>query len=131
MRGFALLLMAAVCLAAPDGKKQKKEKAPDLEILEVSAHRMENVIRMDGRVKNVSEKPINGLVLSFDFLESGGRVITTQTALLDEETLDPEKEAGFHVQLTDPVRAVEFQIGATDDGGRILRVVKPGPFAIE
>src|SRR6185503_6552437 len=39
MSGFALLLMAAVCLAAPDGKKQKKEKPPDVE-LEVSAHRM-------------------------------------------------------------------------------------------
>jgi hypothetical protein len=130
MRGFALLLVAAVCLAAPDAKKQKKEKPPDVE-LEVSAHRMENVIRMDGRVKNVSEKPINGLVLSFDFMDSGGRVITTQTAPLDEERLDPEKEASFHVQLTDPVRAVEFQIGATDDGGRILRVSKPGPFAIE
>ena len=124
------MLIAVVCLAAPDAKKQKKEKPPDVE-LEVSAHRMENVIRMDGRVKNVSEKPINGLVLSFDFMDSGGRVITTQTAPLDEERLDPEKEASFHVQLTDPVRAVEFQIGATDDGGRILRVSKPGPFAIE
>ena len=130
MRGFALLLVAAVCLAAPDAKKQKKEKPPDVE-LEVSAHRMENVIRMDGRVKNVSEKPINGLVLSFDFMDSSGRVITTQTAPLDEETLEPEKEASFHVQLTDPVRAVEFQVGATDDAGRILRVSKPGPFAIE
>src|SRR4026208_1177598 len=95
MRGFALLLIAVVCLAAPDAKKQKKETPPDVE-LEESAPRMENGIRMDGRVKNVSEKPINGLVLNFDFMDSGGRVITSQTSPLDEETLAPEKEDRVH-----------------------------------
>jgi hypothetical protein len=125
------LILLAVCLAGADSKKQKKEKQPDIEILEVSARRAEDTIRLDGRVRNVSERTIAGLVLHFDFMDSDKAVLTSQNTPLDENNLEPGKEVGFHVQLNDPVRAVSVQINAVDQGDNILRVIKSGPFYIE
>lgn len=130
-RWFAVVLVLSVCLPAADQKKRKKDKLPDLEVLEASARRVERTIRMDGRVKNAGDKPIEGMILEFEFMDSGHMLVATQKAALDEESLEPGKEAAFHVQLNDEVRAVEFQINAVDGTERELRVVKPGPFAIE
>ena len=126
-----MLLIAAVCLGAADTKKSKKEKPPDLEILEVSGHRSENIVRLDGRVRNTSTKSITGLVLEFHFMDSDRAVLTSQKMGIDEENLEPGKETSIHVQLNDPVRAVAFQISASDEAGHELRLANSGPFAVE
>src|SRR5438093_423894 len=77
------------------------------------------------------EKPIKQLTLLFDFMAPGRQVITTQKAAIDEERLEPGKEAVFHMELNDPPRSVEFQINAADGSGRELRIAKAGPFPIE
>ncbi len=86
---------------------------------------------VDGRIRNSSEKPIKQLMLVFDFIAPGKLVITTQKAPIDEELLEPGKEAVFHMELNAPPRSVEFQINASDGSGRELRVARPGPFPIE
>lgn len=128
-----LLLLAVVLAAAISAadKKKKQPKPPEVVVIETTAHRTEGRVMVDGRVKNNSEKRIEGLVLLFDFLAPGRAVITTQKGPIDEEVLDPGKEAVFRVELNDPVRAVEVQLGAVDRNSRDLRVGNPGPFAIE
>ncbi len=124
------LALIAVCLCAAD-KKKKQPKPPEVVVMETAAHRQEGKVAIDGRVKNNSEKPMEGLTLLFDFMAPGRQVITTQKAAIDEEVLEPGKEAVFRVELNDPVRAVEVQLNAVDRNGREFRVQNAGPFSIE
>jgi hypothetical protein len=109
----------------------QKAKTGDIDILEVVARRGGDMIEIDGRVRNTSDKTIHGLVLSFDFTDSDGSVMTTQTAPVDEENLAAGAEAPFHMQLNNPPRAVKFKVSAVNESKRGLRVTRGGPFAIE
>src|ERR1700690_1584638 len=77
----------------------QKAKTGDIGIVEVTAHRGDDMIEIDGRVRNTSDKTIHRVVLSFDFTAPDGSVMTTQTAPVDEEDLAPGEEAPFHLQL--------------------------------
>ncbi len=123
--------MLVLALAVVSTAAERKKKPPDVEVVEASAHRGEIKVSVDGRIRNSGEKPIKQLMLVFDFMAPGRQVITTQKAPIDEELLDPGKEAVFHMELNAPPRSVEFQINASDGGGRELRVAKSGPFPIE
>ena len=129
-RFLPFLLVIAVCAGAPQ-KRRKGPKPPELEVVEVSAHRVEGRIALDGRVRNTGDKPIQGLVLIFDFLAPGSAVITTQKHALEVESLAPGAESTFSVQMQDHNRAVRYQVSAVDQGERDLRVTKPGPYLIE
>ena len=129
MKTLQIILVLALALTSTAA--EKKKKPPDVEIMEVSAHRGESKISLDGRLRNPSEKSIKALMLLFDFMAPGKQVITTQKAPIDEELLEPGKEAAFHMELNDPPRSVEFQIQAVDGSGRDLRVTGAGPFPIE
>jgi hypothetical protein len=127
----ALVIFAVVAVSLSGADKKKKNKPPDITIVETSARRTEGRVALDGRIRNSGEKPIQGLVLLFDFLAPGSLVITTQKAPIDEEMLEPGKESVFRVELNDPVRAVQYQLNAVDRVGRELKVANPGPFVIE
>ena len=119
-------------MAPADAQKKKKTpKPPDIEVVAITAHRIPGKVALDGSVKNTSAKTIRGLVLVFDFMADGRAVITTQKGAVEEESLDPGKEAAFRVELVDPVRAVEVAVQAVDHQARDLRVAKGGPFPIE
>jgi hypothetical protein len=126
-----LRVILALALVVASVAAQKKKKPPDIEVLEASAHRGENNVSVDGRVRNSGEKPIKQLTLSFDFLAPGNRVVTTESGAIDEEVLEPGKEAAFHMESNAPPRSVAFQINAADGSGRQLRIAKSGPFPIE
>ncbi|HTM47161.1 MAG TPA: hypothetical protein VL285_00665 [Bryobacteraceae bacterium] len=126
-----LQIILVLALAFGSAAAEKKKKAPDVEILEATARRGESKISLDGKLRNSGEKPIKQLMLLFDFMAPGRQVVTTQKAPIDEELLEPGKEAVFHMELNDPPRSVEFQINAAEGSGRELRVARGGPFAIE
>jgi hypothetical protein len=126
-----LQVILILALAASSTAAEKKKKAPDVEVVEASAHRGETTVLVDGRIRNSGEKPIKALMLLFDFMAPGRQVVTTQKGSIDEEVLAPGKEAVFHMELNAPPRSVEFQINASDGSGRELRVAKSGPFPIE
>ncbi len=67
----------------------------------------------------------------FRFIAPGRKVIATKHAELDEELIEPDAEAEFHMQVPDPGRAVEFDVNAEDGSGRELRFDRSGPFKIE
>jgi hypothetical protein len=109
----------------------KKPKAPDVEIVEATAHRGESTISIEGRLRNTGEKPIIKMILSFTFLAPGKQPVTTQKAAIDEELLEKGQEASFRMELNAPPRSVEFTIDASDGSSHYLRVGKTGPFPIE
>jgi hypothetical protein len=133
--GVPLLILAAVVAqAGPDRKERKKEKSykgPELEVVIAKAYRTEDLLNIDAKVKNCGVRPIRGLVVLFDFMAPGKLVITSQKIEAEQEVLDPNDEVTFHAQMSDPVRAVQFQLQAVDDDARDLRVAKPGPYPIE
>jgi hypothetical protein len=120
-RLLALIAVVVVCAAGAE----KKKKLPDLEVLELKVHRLDGKVTIDGRVRNSGEKQLQGVIVFFDFLATGSAVITTQKTALEEEVLEPGKEATFRGELVDPVRAVECRINTAEDkGGRDLRLAK-------
>ena len=118
-----ILALAGASIAA--------DKKTDIEVMEVSAHRGESRISLEGRIRNSGEKPLKQVILYFHFMAPGRQVVTSQKSPLDEELFEPGQESSFHVELNAPPRSVEFSIDAKTAIGRELRVGKPGPYPIE
>ena len=112
-------------------EKRKSGKPPDIEVVESAAHRSEGSVSLEGRVRNGSAKTVNGLILLFDFIDTGGQVIATKQSPVDEEALEPGADSTFHFETADPVRAVQFRVRATDTAGHDLRVEPAAKKAIE
>jgi hypothetical protein len=128
-RVVVFLLLLTVWAGGAEKKKKKAQYA--IQIMETTALRGEETISLDGRVRNIGEKPIEHLIVLFDFLAPGGPVLTTQRFEVEEGLLEPGQEAVFRAQVTDPVRAVRYRLNATDRLGRDFQVTNPGPFVIE
>jgi hypothetical protein len=120
-----------VVILALAGASIAAEKKPDVEVREVSAHRVDTLISIDGRIRNTGAKPLKELILLFNFLAPGKVPITTQKIQIDEDLLERGQEVPFHVELNAPPRSVELTIDAMESAGRELRVGKPGPYPID
>ena len=138
MRFRILLAGLAVCLlfAQDRGKDRNRRGKPDPNKLpevnvELRIERDAGTIKVDGKAKNVGVKPLEGIVLFFEFLEPGGRMISRMTTVAAEDAIQPGKEAEFLTQTPDQVRAVHVRLDAEDSKGRYLRLAKAGPFTIE
>lgn len=122
-----LLLGNTFCFA----QKKPAYKGPEVEVIEVSAHREEGLVAIDGRIKNSGEKPIKLIKILFDFMDAGKQVLTTQRAGIEQDVLAPGEEAEFHAQMPNPTRAVTYKIEFRDGDERDLRAAKTGPYPIE
>ena len=127
-----LFLLAAVILSlCPSAPGQSKKKPGDVEVLETKARRVDDKITLDGRVRFTSEKPTRGLVIIFDFLSPEHEVVTSQKTKVADDVVRAGQEASYQTVLVDPVRAVTYQVRASDAGDRELRVANAGPYPIE
>ncbi|MFN3323765.1 MAG: hypothetical protein ACK5AZ_09740 [Bryobacteraceae bacterium] len=120
-KAAVFLLLFGMLLSGADSKR-KPPKGVDVLILEVTAHRGEGIIAVDGKLRNTGTKSLNRLTLLFDFFAPGKVPLTTQKFVIDEEVLEPGEEAVFRGQLIDPVRAVRFRIQAEDGSGRYVKI---------
>ena len=127
-----VLTIALLCLAlSAASPPQKPKKASDVQILETKAVRGITNITVDGRVKVSGDKPLHGLVIIFDFRSPEKEVVTSQKAVIDEDTLEVGKEGVFHSEMADSARAVRYTVRAFDFHEKELRVANPGPYPIE
>ena len=124
----ALLLFLALFAAAA---QQKSMKGADVQILETKAMRDETKISVDGRVRVISEKPLRGLVIIFDFRSPEKEVVTSQRAIIDDGLLESGHEGVFHSEMADSARAVRYTLRAFDVHDKELRVANPGPYPVE
>jgi hypothetical protein len=118
-----LLLGSLWC--AP-GQKGKFE----LEVVTAEVHRENDQIAVDGTVKNIGEKPLEGVQVILDFLSSDKRTVTKRKGPLDTPLLAVGEEASFRFVMADEPRAVLVRIEATDRHSFELRVSNSGPFAV-
>src|SRR4051794_20790314 len=107
---IALLVLAIFGAAA----QQKGKKPADVQILETKAVRGSANISVDGKVRVTGEKPLRGLVIVFDFRSPEKEVVTTQKAIIDEDTLEAGREGVYHSEMADVARAVNYTIRAFD-----------------
>ena len=129
MRSFLLAaVVLSLCFAATG---QRKKKAADVEVIETRARRVEGKITLDGRVRFTGERPVHGLVMVFDFLSPEHEVVTSQKTKVADDVVRAGQEASYQTVLVDPVRAVTYQVRASDAGDRELRVANAGPYPIE
>src|SRR5471030_1943568 len=101
---FLAIGLALVSLGA--SAPQKPKKALDVQVVETKARREEGKITVDGKVKVTGDKPLHGLVIVFDFRSPEKEVVTSQKAIIDEDTLEAGKEGVFHSEMADSARAV-------------------------
>jgi hypothetical protein len=124
-----VLTIAALCFtlfaaAAP-------QKKADIQILDTKAVRDAGKISVDGKVRVTGEKPLHGLVIVFDFRSPEKEVVTSQKAVIDEDTLETGREGVYHSEMADSARAVRYTLRAFDGHEKELRVANPGPYPIE
>ncbi len=125
------ILALAVLLVCFNGAGQRKQKPPEVVVLEARAHRSEGKILVDFRVRVTAGKPLRGLVVVFDLMSPENGVVSSEKAVLDEATVEPGQERSSQSVTSDQGRAVRYKIRAFDLGERELRVTNAGPFPIE
>jgi hypothetical protein len=125
------LLDRRTFLAALAAVPQRKPRKADIEVLRLHTLRQEGRITYEGAVKVTAEKPVQGLLLQFEFFESRGVLLSQQKIQIEDATLAPGAERDFHVQGNDVPRAVRFRVLAYDAGGRDLTLSGEGPYPLD
>ena len=129
-RRFATTLFAGSLLLQAQ-KKNSQQKGPEIELLEATAQLDGNRVNIDGRVKNVSEKPVRKLNVVFEILDPANNVLTRQQGPIEEAMLEPGDEGSFHAQMAWHARSHAYRLSFEDGSGKELRAEKTGPFTIE
>jgi hypothetical protein len=131
MRRFAFVL---IVLAAPTFCAQKKNSAlkeAEIEVINPAVRHEAGRITVDGRLKNVGEKPARKLAVFYEVLDSDRKVLTRQKGEIAEQELEPDQETEIHAQMHFHARAVHLRLSFEDSSGRELRGINAGPFTIE
>jgi len=123
------LLLASLCVAFQ--KKGKTPKPPEILILEITCHRDNGDVTVDGKLKADGERTLKDVQLIVDFHGTGKQLLESKRGPVDSERLDPGDETEFHLRVADPIRAVGFTLRAEEGDGRDLRIENSGPFPIE
>lgn len=133
MVGRVRSLCLAACLLFCVGFAEKKpqQKPPDIELVEVAVHRDAENITIDGKVRNIGDRPAKKLRVLIEFRSPEGKVISTGRTGVEGDDLEPGAEAEFHSQVPDEVRAVDVMFNFEDGGGRWLKPVNAGPHTIQ
>lgn len=131
MRGLAFVLcVVSLCAVAAD-QGQKGKKPADVQVMEANAHRIEDKVSVDGKVKVTGEKPLHGLILAFDFLDHANAIVTTEETQVSEDMLATGETPAFHAETFNPPGSIKFKMRAFDSSDKELRITGAGPFIIE
>jgi hypothetical protein len=126
-----VLTILSLFLALFAAAAQKGKKPADVQILETKAVRDGAKIKVDGKVRVTGEKALHGLVIVFDFRSPEKEVVTSQKAVIDEDTMETGREGVFRSEMADSARAVRYTLRAFDTHEKELRVANPGPYPVE
>ncbi len=119
------MVLLGLCASAAEKKPQ------EVTVVEFTAKRDGGTILIDGRLRISGERPIENLVLAFDFLAGGRSSVATKQVEVDEPRLAPGDESAFHLAASAPARAVTIKVKAFRNRSLELGVENAGPFPIE
>lgn len=118
-----LLAALAGCLFVVAAAKKPK---PGVEITAVQSTRQEGELGFEGTIR-VLGKPLEGLILHFEFLDSRGALLSIQKMQIEERVIEPGEEVSFTLGGNDVPRAVKYEIKVTDGKRMEVRTVNGGP----
>ncbi len=121
----------AALAALPQQKPKRQPRPPDLQIARIASTRQEGRIAYEGDLKVTGERPLNGLILQFEFFESRRVLLSMQKIEVESGTLMPGEERHFNVQGADVPRAVSFRLSGSETNGRELSVAGGGPHPLD
>jgi hypothetical protein len=103
------------------------QKASDLEVAQIDTTRFEGQAGFMGLIKITKPRPIKGLVMSLEFFDARGVLLT----ILKQDIEDGEVNAGDEIEFDlggkDVPRAVSFRIVMYDSRKERLSVAGGGP----
>jgi hypothetical protein len=117
------LALLAGSLAAAFGAKKPK---PGVEFTEIQSTRQEGEVGFEGTIL-VHGKPLAGLILHIEFLDSRGALLSIQKMQIEERLIEPGEKLNFLLGGNDVPRAVRFEIKVTDGKRMEVRTVNGGP----
>jgi hypothetical protein len=121
----------ASLLPAAD-KKGKRQRPPDVTVLEFEARRVDQNIEIDGVVRvNALDQPLIGMRIKLNMFSSGNKLMTEQKAVIAEQLLEEGDEVPFYLACRDHSRAVTIEVELRSKKRMYLRVENPGPYPIE
>lgn len=121
------LVLGSTAMAA---ERKKKPKPAEISFVDVMSRREGELITVDGKVKNTGERPADGVILKFDFLDTSKVPLTTQKGAIDDESLEPGEECEFRFQVDAPPRSVFIRVEAYGGNGMDIKSANAGPFTI-
>ena len=124
-RLVARALLSVLLLTLPPVISLAAEK--DVEVADVESARFEGKAEFAGMVKVTRQKPIEGLLLTIEFLDAQGVLLTIQKQAIEDKQLNLGDEVPFDLEGRDVPRAVSIRIVMYDSKGMPLSVSGGGP----
>lgn len=112
-------------------KKPPQPKPPVIQVVEATAHREQDQLNIDGKLKNTGERAAADLVIIVDVLDSDKQPLITKKGGSDPETIEAGQQGEFHAQMPLPPRAVYIRLSFEEGNTRDIKATNTGPFAIE
>lgn len=131
MKWWLLALFTPASLFLCVAQDQRKPKPQTLEVVELQLRRNEDKILIDGKLRNNGDSKLRGVEMTFYFLSSDKKVVSTRRFALDEDELAPGDEAALLLETAFPARTVSMRMEARGRGERWINLSRSGPFLIE
>jgi hypothetical protein len=119
-------LLSVLLLTLPPVITLAAEK--DVEVVDVESARFDGKAEFTGMVKVTRQKPIEGLLLTLEFLDAQGSLLTIQKQAIEDKQLNLGDEVFFDLEGRDVPRAVSFRVVMYDSKGMVLSVSGGGPY---
>ena len=132
LRSFVVMLTCVFLLTTglSTGAAAGKKRA-DIQILDFKAERVDDLISVHAKVKNIGERTLQQVNIIFRFVDTQKATVTTQRTTLEKLSLAPGEESEIDAQMQDAPRAVWVMILAERSGGVETRVAGDGPYTVE
>lgn len=124
-RQIRVLFLAVVAGSLCSAFAAKKPK-PGVEITEIQSTRQEGEVGFEGTIR-VHGKPLEGLILHIEYLDSRGALLSIQKMQIEERLIEPGEDLRFLLGGNDVPRAVKYEIKVTDGHNMEVRTVNGGP----
>jgi hypothetical protein len=119
---------AALCLAALAlAVGLPAQKASDVEVAQIESTRFEGEAGFTGLIKVTRPRPIKGLVMSLEFFDAQGVLLTILKQDIEQGDVNTGDEIEFDLGGKDVPRAVSFRIVMHDSRDERLSVAGGGP----
>jgi hypothetical protein len=109
-QGLALASVAILIgTAALESRAQTAARA-SMELLETKTSQTQTAIEVVGQVKNISPRPVEGVAVSCDFQDAGGRTVKTEQGSLATDPLAAGKTSQFKCSTASNAAVKGFKV---------------------